>query len=42
VDTLQADVEKEVLANEIVQKWMDGKPVKKFIVVKGRMINVVV
>jgi leucyl-tRNA synthetase len=41
-DILQADIEKEVLSNEVVQKWIDGKTVKKFIVVKGRMINVVV
>lgn len=31
-----------VLANELVQKWLEGKPVKKFIFVKGRMINVVI
>lgn len=41
-DAPQEDMEKEVLANEVVQKWIDGKPVKKVIVVKGRMINVVV
>lgn len=42
LDADQALVEQEVLANEVVQKWMEGKPVKKFIYVKGRMINVVV
>lgn len=42
VDMESAEVEKEVLANELVQKWLEGKPVKKFIFVKGRMINVVV
>jgi leucyl-tRNA synthetase len=31
-----------VLANELVLKWLEGKPVKKFIFVKGRMINVVI
>ena len=36
------EAQKEVLANELVQKWLEGKPVKKFIFVKGRMINVVV
>jgi len=42
LDAEQALVEQEVLANEVVQKWLEGKPVKKFIYVKGRMINVVV
>ena len=36
------DVEKAVLSNEVVIKWMEGKPLKKFIYVPGRMINVVV
>jgi leucyl-tRNA synthetase len=31
-----------VLANELVLKWLEGKGVKKFIFVKGRMINVVI
>ena len=35
-------IEQEVLASELVQKWMDGKPVKKMVIVKGRMINIVV
>lgn len=38
----QAAAEAAALANEVVQKWLEGKPVKKFIFVKGRMINVVV
>jgi leucyl-tRNA synthetase len=25
-----------------VKKWMEGKPLKKVVIVKGRMINVVV
>lgn len=37
-----ADVEKAVLSNEVVVKWMEGKPLKKFIYVPGKMINVVV
>lgn len=36
------NVEKAVLSNEVVIKWMEGKPLKKFIYVPGRMINVVV
>jgi leucyl-tRNA synthetase len=42
---LDADVtaiEKAVLENDQVQKFMEGKPMKKFIFVKGRMVNVVV
>ena len=35
-------LEQQVLANEVVQKWMEGKPMKKFIYVPGRMINVVI
>jgi len=42
LDASQEEVEKLVLANELVQKWMDGKPLKKLIFVKGKMINVVV
>ncbi|MBD3750358.1 MAG: leucine--tRNA ligase [Sphingobacteriales bacterium] len=37
-----AEVEKEVMANEQVQKYLDGKTPKKVIVVKGRIINIVV
>jgi leucyl-tRNA synthetase len=35
-------IEDDVLANETVQKWMEGKPLKKFIFVKARMINIVI
>jgi leucyl-tRNA synthetase len=42
IDAEQGAVQEEVLANEAVQKWLEGKPVKKFIYVKGKMINVVV
>ncbi len=38
----QEEVEKIVLQNEIVQKWLDGKPHKKIIYVKNKMVNVVV
>ncbi|MEO5910424.1 MAG: leucine--tRNA ligase [Pelobium sp.] len=37
-----ADVEKEVMANDQVLKYLDGKTPKKVIVVKGRIINIVV
>jgi leucyl-tRNA synthetase len=42
LDAMQNEVQEAVLANEVVQKWMEGKPMKKFIFVKGKMINVVV
>lgn len=36
------EIEVAVLADATVQRWMEGKPLKKFILVKGRIINVVV
>jgi leucyl-tRNA synthetase len=42
LDAAQEEVEQIVLANETVQKWTEGKAPKKFIFVKGRMVNVVV
>ncbi len=42
LDADQAAVEQIVLANEIINKWLEGKPPKKIIFVKGKMINVVV
>ncbi len=38
----QPEVEQIVLANEIVQKWLEGKDPKKIVFVKNRMVNVVV
>ncbi|RYG03941.1 MAG: leucine--tRNA ligase, partial [Chitinophagaceae bacterium] len=42
LDASQSDVEAIVLNNEIVIKWLEGKPHKKVIYAKGKMINVVV
>lgn len=42
LDIDKAELEKQVLANETVIKWMEGKTLRKFIYVPGRMINVVV
>ncbi len=42
LDAEPATIEKEVLADETIQKWLEGKTPKKFIYVKGKMINVVV
>lgn len=41
LDMTPADIEREVLANEIVQKWTEGKAPKKVIVVPKRIVNVV-
>ena len=41
-DATTASIEQEVLANETVQKWLDGKPPRKLVVVPGRIVNVVV
>tara|TARA_B110000858_G_scaffold198172_1_gene262981 strand:- start:491 stop:3274 length:2784 start_codon:yes stop_codon:yes gene_type:complete len=41
LDMSKEEIEKNVLADEIVQKWLDGKPPKKVIVVPGRIVNVV-
>jgi len=40
-NALPADIEAGVLANEIVQKWLEGKTPKKVIVVPKRIVNVV-
>ena len=42
LDATEAQVQEIVLGNELIQKWMEGKPIKKLIFVKGKMINVVI
>ncbi len=42
LDAAQPEVEQIVLANDVVQKWLNGQGPKKIIFVKGRMINVVI
>lgn len=42
LDASQEEVQTAILANEVVQKWIEGKPLKKLIYVKGKMINLVV
>lgn len=42
LDTENSVIEKTVLENEVVQKWMEGKELKKIVIVKGRMINIVI
>jgi leucyl-tRNA synthetase len=41
LDMDQVAIEKAVLESEIYKKWSEGQQPKKFIVVKGRIINVV-
>ncbi|MCE6989286.1 leucine--tRNA ligase [Dyadobacter sp. CY323] len=42
VDKPASEIEAEVLANETVQKWMEGKALKKMVVVPQRIVNVVI
>jgi leucyl-tRNA synthetase len=42
LNAAQPQVEQIVLANPVVQKWIEGKQPKKIIYVKGKMVNVVV
>jgi len=42
LDAEAAYIQEEVLKDAAVLKWMEDKPLKKFIYVKGKMINVVV
>ncbi|MBX3011550.1 MAG: leucine--tRNA ligase [Caldilineaceae bacterium] len=40
--TSQAVLERDALALEGVQKWIDGKPVRKVIVVPDKLVNIVI
>ena len=42
IDRAPNEIEREVLADEIVQKWLEGKTPKKVVVVPKRIVNVVV
>jgi leucyl-tRNA synthetase len=35
------EIEAAVLADELVQKWLEGKTPKKVIFVKGKIVNLV-
>lgn len=35
------DIEKAAMENEVVQKWLEGKPPKKVIVVPNKIVNIV-
>ena len=42
LEATQQQVEELVLNNDVVKRWLEGKPPKKVIYVKGRMVNIVV
>lgn len=42
LDAPQDEVERMVVSNDVVQKWLEGKIPKKIIFVKGKMVNVVI
>ena len=42
LDKKSNEIEAEVVQNEVVQKWLDGKSPKKIIVVPKKIVNVVV
>jgi leucyl-tRNA synthetase len=37
-----AELEQQALALENVQKWLDGKPVRRVIVVPDKLVNIVI
>ena len=41
IDRAPNEIEREVLADEVVQKWLEGKSPKKVVVVPKRIVNVV-
>ena len=41
-DIAEAEIKKLALANEIIQKWLDGKEPQKIIYVPGRLVSIVV
>ena len=41
-DATNADIETTVLANENSQKYIDGKPIKKVIIVPKKIVNIVI
>ena len=41
LDMTPADIEAAIVETEGAQKWLEGKPAKKIIVVKGKIINIV-
>ncbi|HXK75333.1 MAG TPA: leucine--tRNA ligase [Bacteroidaceae bacterium] len=42
IDTSKEDIQKIVLEHEQAQKWLEGKTVRKVIIVPGKIVNIVV
>ncbi len=42
LDLDEEAIQKIVMENEVVQKWLEGKQLRKFVFVPGRMINLVI
>ena len=42
LDASEEEVRAIVLENEVVKKWVEDKPIKKLIFVKGKMVNIVI
>lgn len=42
LDKPAKEIEDEVIASEVLQKWLEGKPPRKVIVVPNRIVNVVI
>ncbi|PAV27716.1 leucine--tRNA ligase [Virgibacillus profundi] len=40
-DTTKVDLEKQALADEKLQEWLEGKTIRKVIVVPGKLVNIV-
>ncbi|OGX05155.1 MAG: leucine--tRNA ligase [Omnitrophica bacterium RIFCSPLOWO2_12_FULL_50_11] len=38
----EAALKEKVLADEHVRKWVEGKPIRKWIIVPGRLVNIIV
>ena len=41
VDMQVKEIQEKVMQNEVVQKWAEGRPAKKIIVVPGKIVNIV-
>lgn len=41
LDMPKEDIQKQVMASEVIQKWTEGKTPKKVIIVPGKIVNVV-
>ena len=40
LDMTPAEIQADIVTTEGAQKWLEGKPAKKIIVVKGKIINI--